>query len=123
MIHVSDDLVASLLNIIQVSGKIVLNYFGQSKVPFKLKSDDSPITEADIKANEYISKKLSEEFPNIPIISEEGPKIFNISNNDFFFLVDPLDETKELINKTDEFTVNIALIKNKTPIVGVNKVP
>ena len=123
MIHVSDNLVASLLNIIQVSGKIVLNYFGKSKETLKLKSDDSPITEADIKANEYICGKLSEEFPNIPIISEEGSNLSNIKNNDLFFLVDPLDGTKEFINKTDEFTVNIALIKDKTPIIGVINVP
>ena len=123
MTHVSDDLVPSLLNIIQVSGKIVLSYYGKSKKTIKLKSDDSPITEADIKSNEYICGKLSQEFPNIPIISEEDSKLLNMRNNDFFFLVDPLDGTKEFINQTDEFTVNIALIKNQTPIIGVINVP
>ena len=123
MDYVSDDLVACLLDIIRVSGKIVLNYYGKSKKSFKLKSDNSPITEADIKANEYICGELSEKFPNIPIISEEGSKFFNIKNKDFFFLVDPLDGTKEFINETDEFTVNIALIKNKTPVIGVINVP
>jgi 3'(2'),5'-bisphosphate nucleotidase len=89
------------------------------KKPFKksIKADKSPITEADIVANNVICAGLERLTPNIPIISEENdvrPK-----NLDLFWLVDPLDGTKEFIKKNGEFTVNIALIKNKKPVYGI----
>ncbi|MDC3091547.1 3'(2'),5'-bisphosphate nucleotidase CysQ [Rickettsiales bacterium] len=123
MIYISDDLVDSLIDIIQVSGEIVLGYYGKSKKKIKFKTDNTPITEADTKTNKYICKKLSEKFPDVPIISEEGYGFQDIDNRDYFFLVDPLDGTKEFINGTDEFTINIALIKNKKPVIGVINVP
>jgi len=99
-----------------LAGKAILKIY---RKPFKknLKVDKSPITEADIAANNIICSRLKKLTPNIPIISEENdirPK--NIS---LFWLVDPLDGTKEFIKKNGEFTVNIALIKNKKPIYGI----
>lgn len=123
MIYISDDLVDSLIDIIQVSGKIVLSYYGKSEKKIKFKTDNTPITEADTQTNKYICDKLSEKFPDIPIISEEGYGFKDKENSDYFFLVDPLDGTKEFINGTDEFTINIALIKNKKPVIGVINVP
>ena len=88
------------------------------------KSDGSPLTKADKKANEVIIENLKKITPTIPIITEE---IFHENMleelNNLYWLVDPLDGTKEFINKTDEFTVNIALIKNSKSIFGIVGAP
>ena len=87
------------------------------------KIDNSPLTLADKKCNEVIQKDLQE--TNIPILSEEGSEILfsERKNWKYFWLVDPLDGTKEFIKRNGEFTVNIALIYNGTPIMGVIYVP
>jgi len=87
----------------------------------KKKLDDSPITQADLESNNIICKSLEKEFPNIPVISEEN-KIRNYKE-EVFFLVDPLDGTKEFVNKNGEFTVNIALIINNISQLGVIEIP
>jgi len=88
-----------------------------------IKDDMSPLTEADLASNDIILSHLKKEFPNIPILSEESCDIFKQDSNQLFWLVDPLDGTKEFIKKNDEFTVNIALIENHNPIMGVVSVP
>jgi len=87
------------------------------------KQDNSPLTLADKKCNEVIQKDLQE--TNIPILSEEGSEILfsERKNWEYFWLVDPLDGTKEFIKRNGEFTVNIALIYNGAPIMGVIYVP
>jgi 3'(2'), 5'-bisphosphate nucleotidase len=89
----------------------------------ELKSDSSPLTIADKNANEVINKYLQK--TNIPIISEENAQIdYSIRRKwDTCWIVDPLDGTKEFINKNGEFTVNIALIKKGSPVLGVLYVP
>lgn len=84
------------------------------------KQDSSPVTEADLKANEIITAKLTELYPEIPIVSEESE---NREVSDKFFLVDPLDGTKEFIDGNPDFTVNIALIKSGKPVMGVVYMP
>ena len=87
------------------------------------KEDDSPLTLADQNCNAVIEEKLLH--TNIPILSEEGSKIpFSTRSNwEYFWLVDPLDGTKEFVKRNGEFTVNIALIHNQKPIMGVIYVP
>ena len=88
------------------------------------KADGSPVTEADEKAEAVILSILHEQAPGIPVIAEEA--VANGATpeaSDRFFLVDPLDGTKEFVNGTDEFTVNIALIENGVPVSGVVTVP
>ena len=85
------------------------------KVTKKLKSDNSPVTNADLKANSIICKGLRKYFPKVPIVSEELDNSY-IKNKKIFWLVDPLDGTKEFLKGNGEFTVNIALIINKKPI-------
>ena len=89
------------------------------------KADGSPLTVADLKADELITKGLQKNYPSIPIVSEEqsNKRSPESLQNQEFFLVDPLDGTKEFIKKNGEFTVNIALIKNATPILGVVHAP
>ena len=109
-------LTLELKKITILAGKAILKVY---RKPFKknLKSDRSPITEADIVANNIICTRLKELTPDIPIISEENDN--RPKNSSLFWLVDPLDGTKEFIKKNGEFTVNIALVKNKRPIYGI----
>ena len=89
------------------------------------KSDNSPLTLADKAAHNIINEMLIKQFPEIPIISEEGREVLFEERKDWsmFWLVDPLDGTKEFINRNGEFTVNIALIKNNRPVLGVVYTP
>ena len=95
----------------------------QQKVDVEFKKDSSPLTIADKKANDIIEKYLLT--TNIPILSEEGrhAPYQERKNWDLVWIVDPLDGTKEFIKKNGEFTVNIALVKNGIPIIGVIYVP
>ena len=84
------------------------------------KGDASPVTEADEKAEALILEALATHAPDIPVLAEEAVSAGNIPEiGNKFFLVDPLDGTKEFVNKRGEFTVNIALIENGRPVMGV----
>ena len=89
------------------------------------KADDSPLTLADIASNQVIVEGLRDHFPEIPILSEEGRHITYAERAGWnrFWLVDPLDGTKEFIKRNGEFTVNIALIENGFPVLGIIYAP
>ncbi|MBI3546485.1 MAG: 3'(2'),5'-bisphosphate nucleotidase CysQ [Gammaproteobacteria bacterium] len=89
------------------------------------KADRSPLTEADRAAHELISAQLNALTPNIPVLSEESAEIDYATRAAWprFWLVDPLDGTKEFINRNGEFTVNIALIEDRRAVLGVVYVP
>ncbi len=88
------------------------------------KSDDSPVTQADRLAEAIILRDLSEIAPDIPVVAEEAASEGHIPQiTDRFFLVDPLDGTKEFIKKSHEFTVNIALIEKGQPVFGLVYAP
>lgn len=89
------------------------------------KADDSPLTIADKKSHQIIDAALRELNPDIPILSEEGnhDDYETRKSWDTYWCVDPLDGTKEFINKNGQFTVNIALIKNRKPVLGVVYAP
>ena len=101
------------------AGKRILN-FQKKNIQIKYKKDQSPLTQADLASNKIIVSGLKKKFNNISIISEENK---NRIVSDFFFLIDPLDGTKEFIKGSPEFTVNIALIKNKEPCYGFICIP
>jgi len=106
------------------AGAAILEIYEQDfEVDFK--EDESPLTSADKKANEVICDFLKANYPDIPILSEENKAAdYEVRKNwEYFWLVDPLDGTKEFIKKNGEFTVNIALIKGGTPVMGVIYVP
>ena len=89
------------------------------------KDDKSPLTEADTKSNEIICSALTNLYPHIPILSEEN-KAAPYSERkawEWFWLIDPIDGTKEFIKKNGEFTVNIALIHRNAPVLGVVYAP
>ncbi len=89
------------------------------------KDDKSPLTEADLKSNEIICNALETLYPDIPILSEENKAAPYAERKDwdYFWLIDPIDGTKEFIKRTGEFTVNIALIHKDKPVLGVVYAP
>ena len=89
------------------------------------KNDQSPLTEADLAAHNIIESELKKAFPEVPILSEESSGVTYEDRKgwDVFWMVDPLDGTKEFIKKNDEFTVNIALIVDGQPVLGVVYAP
>ncbi len=88
------------------------------------KADNSPVTEADKKAEAIILKQLARIAPDIPVVAEEAASAGDIPQTGArFFLVDPLDGTKEFIRKSGEFTVNIALIEHGRPVFGLVYAP
>lgn len=103
----------------------ILDIYNNPNMWLEEKPDNSPLTEADIASNKIICEMLNEQYPNIPIISEENKAVdYEVRKNyDTYWLIDPLDGTKEFIKRNGEFTVNIALIKNGSPIVGVVSIP
>jgi len=105
------------------AGKAILEVYHSNDFEVQLKSDKSPLTLADRKAHQIIVAGL--EGTGIPILSEEGKDIpFSVRKSwNRFWLVDPLDGTKEFIKRNGEFTVNIALIENGVPVMGVIYVP
>jgi len=106
------------------AGKAILDiYHAGPDVTYK--ADCSPVTDADNTAEEIILKDLAAAFPDIPVVAEEQAAAGHIPDieNRPFFLVDPLDGTKEFIGRHNDFTVNIALIENGAPIAGVVYAP
>lgn len=121
------DKLATVLEISRKAGEKILEIYrdaGLSNV-VDYKADDSPLTLADKASNEVIVPGLTQSFPDIPVLSEESRQIpYNERKGwDTFWLVDPLDGTKEFIKKNGEFTVNIALVVDREPVLGVIYVP
>lgn len=109
------------------AGNLTLDYFDESGFEGAGSKDDgSPVTLADQKAEELIEKALKEITPDVLIVGEEAASDGyrpDLSNEEYFWLVDPLDGTKEFISGSGDYTVNIALIQNKKPVLGVVYAP
>ena len=114
--------IEDIIDIAKKAGEKILEIYNQD-YELKFKEDKSPLTLADKEAHNIIQKYLS--IYNIPILSEEDKNIpyEERKNWEYFWLIDPLDGTKEFIKKNGEFTVNIALIYKNIPILGVVYVP
>jgi len=120
----SDQFVNIIEAVIQASLK-TMEYYQNDNLKVEIKSDQSPVTLADKAANDILIKALTKITPNIPIITEESPVFEYDKRKGFatFWLVDPLDGTKEFIKGGDDFTVNVGLIHNNIPVFGVVSVP
>lgn len=113
-----------LKKIVSDAGEAILKIY-RTDFSVEVKEDNSPLTQADLAAHEIIHNGLSRLFPDIPILSEESriPDFESRSAWSEYWLVDPLDGTKEFVNRNGEFTVNVALVRNHEPVVGVVGVP
>ena len=104
------------------AGLEIMHVYGSGDFGVDTKSDDSPVTRADRAADDIIYACLKASFPNIAIVTEEQAETHNVTAKTFF-IVDPLDGTKEFINRRGEFTVNIALVESGVPTLGVVYAP
>ena len=118
MKNIYDNLLLDLCNISIKAGHLIMQFYNnQNEVTFK--KDSSPITKADLAANKLIIEELTSIDKEIKILSEESLVDWDKRKSwSKYWLVDPLDGTKEFIKKNDEFTVNIALIENRYPLEG-----
>lgn len=115
-----------IIGVAQKAGEAILEYYHQeTDVEITKKDDNTPLTKADMAAHHIIVDALKELDPDTPIISEESgiPDYEERKDWEKFWIVDPLDGTKEFIKKNGEFTVNIALIEQKVPVMGVVYIP
>jgi len=104
------------------AGGLILGWYEKSSYHVRAKPDASPLTEADLASETCIAAALSE--TGIPVISEETGCAYPVRKDwNLFWLVDPLDGTKDFIEKNGEFTVNIALVEHGTPIIGIIHAP
>jgi 3'(2'), 5'-bisphosphate nucleotidase len=114
-----------LAGVAKEAGRAVLDVYGTGDYGVSYKEDRSPLTLADTRSHEIIKARLKELTPDIPVLSEEGKGTEYAVRTGWekFYLVDPLDGTKEFINRNGEFTVNISMLKAGRPVLGVINVP
>ena len=107
------------------AGEAVMSVYTSVNTEVEMKEDNTPLTRADIASHNLIKSKLEELYPGIPVLSEEGKNIpYELRKNwDTYWLIDPLDGTKEFVKRNGEFTVNIALMKDSIPVIGVVYLP
>jgi 3'(2'), 5'-bisphosphate nucleotidase len=119
-----ENLAAAIAEIAVEAGNAILDIYEQDFEVVQ-KEDSSPLTQADLASHRIICAALAGLTPDIPVLSEESSSIdYKVRAAWFqYWLVDPLDGTKEFVNRNGEFTVNIALIRNHKPILGVVHVP
>ncbi|MBO9452380.1 3'(2'),5'-bisphosphate nucleotidase CysQ [Tropicibacter sp. R16_0] len=117
-----DDLIPVIRRLALEAGDKIMEIYNSDDFDVKVKSDDSPVTEADEAADALISAGLRAAFPDVLLVTEEQATSHS-TKGDTFLIVDPLDGTKEFIHRRGDFTVNIALVENGTPTRGVVYAP
>ena len=117
-------LIEPIVALAEDAGRAIMEVYS-TNFEVQSKDDESPLTQADLASHRWIEAGLLSLTPDIPIISEEDglPGFEERGQWDRYWLIDPLDGTKEFVNRNDEFTVNIALIENHKPTLGVVHVP
>jgi 3'(2'), 5'-bisphosphate nucleotidase len=120
-----ENLLNEVVEIAREAGEAILKVYENEDLGVSTKDDDSPLTRADMDAHNVIIERLAERTPDIPVHSEESEGVDWQERRHWqrFWLVDPLDGTKEFINRNGEFTVNIALVEHNRPTLGVVHVP
>ena len=112
----------NLIDTFNLAGRESIDLFKKG-LEIKIKEDESPVSNGDLIVNDLITSKIKKITPNIPIISEETVDL-NIKNSaKIFWLIDPIDGTKEYIAGKDEYTLNAALVINTVPVIGLVGVP
>ena len=120
----TQNVLEQLVDISRRAGLEILEWY-EGDMGISRKSDNSPLTKADLASHELINAELTSHWPDVPVLSEESADIPWETRQSWqqYWLVDPLDGTKEFINHNGEFTVNIALIRDHKPILGIVHVP
>ena len=123
--HSLELLMPQIVALATEAGNAVMEVYSQDDFDITYKENDSPLTRADMAAHSVILEQLQVLTSNLPTLSEESKSIpyKHRQNWDTFWLIDPLDGTKEFIKRNGEFTVNIALIENGEPVLGVVHAP
>ncbi|QMU60128.1 MAG: 3'(2'),5'-bisphosphate nucleotidase CysQ [Boseongicola sp.] len=120
--NLRSDMVATFRRLAIEAGAVIMAVYERDDFNVRAKSDDSPVTEADEAADRLISAGLRAAFPDVTLITEEQAATHELIAQTFL-IVDPLDGTKEFINRRGDFTVNIALVKDGVPVLGVVYAP
>ena len=117
-------LATAVADIAVTAGQAILDVY-QQDFDVVQKADKSPLTQADLASHRVIRDALARLTPDLPLLSEESADIAFTTRSSWseYWLVDPLDGTKEFINRNGEFTVNIALVRNHEPVLGLVHVP
>ena len=115
-------LAEGLIETFDYAGKESIRLY-QEGLKIQIKEDRSPVSNGDLRVNELISRRISELTPNIPVISEETVDLKIKNTSKIFWLIDPIDGTKEYIAGKDEYTINAALVVNKVPVLGLVGAP
>ena len=111
-----------LIETFNIAGQESIDLYSRG-LEIKIKEDNSPVSNGDLKVNELITNKILELTPSIPIISEETVDLKIKNKEKIFWLIDPIDGTKEYIAGKDEYTLNAALIIDKVPSIGIVGAP
>lgn len=121
----ASDFIPTLLDLAKKAGDRILTIYHQSDINVQYKENHSPLTQADLDAHQCIIEGLLQLTPDIPVLSEEGKNIPWEKRKQWtrYWLVDPLDGTREFLKRNGEFTVNIALIEHHYPIAGIIYAP
>ena len=112
----------SLIDTFNDAGRISIELYKKG-LQIKIKEDKSPVSNGDLKVNDLITNKIEDLTPNIPIVSEETVDLKKKNKAKIFWLIDPIDGTKEYIAGKDEYTLNAALVINAVPVLGVVSAP
>ena len=112
----------SLINTFDKASQVALD-LRKAGLTKEMKSDNTPVSNGDIEVNKILTQKIHEITPNIVIVSEESANHKLDNNLKDFWLIDPIDGTRDYINNRDEFTLNAALILNKKPAIGIITAP
>ncbi|MGF1476283.1 MAG: 3'(2'),5'-bisphosphate nucleotidase CysQ [Geminicoccaceae bacterium] len=118
-------LLPRIVELVDAAGEVIMSHYAKP-TPAETKGDGSPVTLADKDGEGVITGGLESLTPGIPIVAEERVsegQVPDLAGQEFFWLVDPLDGTKEFISKNGEFTVNVALIQGDAPLLGVVGAP
>jgi len=116
------NIVECLIETFNIAGQESIDLYAKG-LKIKIKEDNSPVSNGDLRANELITNKILELTPNIPVVSEETVNLKIKNKEKVFWLIDPIDGTKEYIAGKDEYTLNAALIIDKVPSIGLVGAP
>ncbi|WP_286239875.1 3'(2'),5'-bisphosphate nucleotidase CysQ [Neptuniibacter halophilus] len=118
------NILSSLKHLMWEAGDVIIDIYNNEKIDITTKKDQSPVTKADLAAHNVLIQGLSKLTPEIPVVSEEDPASLAIPETvSVYWLIDPLDGTKEFINRNGQFTCNLALIESHKPTLGFVGIP